>query len=184
MNSAEVLITPVLFDEIGSKSLLSVPYLEKKLELSVVSNGPTKQLIVESPFREYELQYALNFMREQIELISLLLTELEPFKSEDRFTPDCIENLLEKYVNHTKEKQDHCVTNILNPVAGEECPSSKEHFLASIVPFTSMFGPMITRQHQIIVEVLQATGLPPAPLGGTDESYCEVSLRCANVKFG
>jgi hypothetical protein len=190
VNSSETFVTQVLFDEIGSKSVLGIPQLlEKRLEISVSSNGPTKVLSIssESVFQEYELQYTLAFLAEQILIVSNLLSDLREIKVQEEdasdFPPDLIERLLDDYVQVTKAKQETCKQIIV----AEHFPTEsagKEQFLNNLVPFRSMLGPTITKTNQIVVEILQATGLRAAPLGGTDESYCEVSLKCANFQFG
>jgi hypothetical protein len=86
VNSSDVLVSHILLDEIGSKSLLSTPaLLEKKLEVTVNSNGPTKLLTItsESFLREAELLYPLNFLHEQVSVISSLLSQLEELKFQE-----------------------------------------------------------------------------------------------------
>jgi hypothetical protein len=97
-----------------------------------------------------------------------------------------IQNLISDAVTKLQNKQESCKNKILLEFFPEEFTAAavREHFLHGVVPFTSLFGPIILKRNQIVVEILQATGLKSAPLGGTDESYCEVSLKCANSQFG
>ena len=55
--------------------------------------------------------------------------------------------------------------------------------LTTRVPFLSLFGPLITRQDQILVEVLSTAGTKQVSLGGTNETYCELSLRMENASI-
>jgi hypothetical protein len=189
VNSSDIFVAQVLFDEIGSKSVLSIPQLDKRLEISVNSNGPTKLLSIssETMFQECELQYTLEFLKEQILLVTNLLSDLREIKIQEEdasdFPPDLIERLLDDYVQVTKVKQERCIDLVTTQYFPSESPA-REQFLHGLTPFRSMLGPTITKTNQILVEILQATGLRIAPLGGTDESFCEVSLKCANFHFG
>lgn len=218
-NSSDVLVSHILLDEIGSKSLLSIPALEKKLEVTVNSNGPTKVLTVtsQSLIKESELLYTLGFLHEQVSEITTLLSQLEELKVQeimsspsplnspspsrqlsptsiqprplssshriDLISADVINHLISNSIERLQAKQDSSKRKILMEYFPEES-TLRDHFLHSLVPFTSLFGPIITKRNQIVVEVLQSTGLKSAPLGGTDESFCEISLRCANNQFG
>lgn len=55
--------------------------------------------------------------------------------------------------------------------------------LTTRVPFQSLFGPIITRQDQILVEVISTAGTKQVSLGGTNETYCELSLRIENASL-
>ena len=167
--------------------------------MNVKSKGPTKLLNITTnqTFYEIELQYTLEFILAQISSLKSLILDLE---SIEHIATESIEDKLTECIGCIQVEQQKCKEIILNNHFGdidinindndkENTDKNKELklnstiFLNDLEKFESLFGPTITHPNQIIVEVLEAIGLKSAPLGGTDESFCEVCLKCENSQY-
>lgn len=190
VGSNDSLIVPILFDDIGQCQLVPVHDAEEKLVARVHSEGPTKILSIshEDGVQDFQVKFSSDFIAEQISSLNTLVTKLQELI---RVTSDprvvgrrgvaSTENLVTLTLADTLQdvqSKKHRLFEAQRALQNEEFDHdpTKLQQLASNLSYDSILGPVVEKQNQIIVEVIEAKGLKPATLGGTEEAYCEVYL--------
>ena len=179
-NTSEKYTELLNFDDIGSEEYISVPGVEGKLKAQVFSEGPTKVLKVfpaSSTQDESELSFTIAFLDNQIAVLEKLAYNIK--SSVGLYESSEGQVILRDHMNDAQDEIIKAQLRLLE--VGDEWASDERRMVTTCVPFQSLFGPIITRQDQILVEVISTAGTKQTTLGGNNETYCELSLRIENA---
>jgi hypothetical protein len=184
-NASEKNIAIINFDDIGSEEYISVPGVDGKLKAQVFSEGPTKVLkVFPGAFTQddKELHFSIDFINAQLVVLEELLDKVNSVylngSNQDQVV---IRDLLNGAQDDIVKKQHHLLQVQDQWVGGTT--DDEKSCLTTRVPFHSLFGPLISRQDQLMVEVISTAGTKQISMGGKNETYCEVSLRLQNASL-
>jgi hypothetical protein len=171
--------TVINFDEIGKEHFIPLIHCNPTNQLigTVKSVGPTKILLIvpslDNVNMERELQYANEFTAYQSTEIIRFIQKLEQF---------CGESDDQNFQSHNKQSGED-----LNMVmiAYEELRKSLEtkqillstSNLVSYVKFERVCDALITRQHQLAIDILEAKDLISLLQGKEEDVYCQIYLK-------
>lgn len=173
------------FDVIGSEENIYVPGVDGRLKAQIFSEGPTKVLKVFPAGQvqeDKELHFSIDFINAQIAILDDLLDKVNSVylngSNQDQVVIRDLMNVAQDEIiskqHHLLQVQDHW---------DNRTTDDEKNGLTTRVPFQSLFGPLITRQDQLLVEVISTAGTKRMHIGGKNETYCELSLRLQNASL-
>ena len=187
----------VQLDDIKWHGVLHVPNYsgDGKLLAKIQSEGMTKILKVmsDSDMKDTEYKFSHDFTASQIDALDILKLSIDGLRPQQLQKSMTIDHL-QGEATHTpiagltsfQDVLDLRLKQSLNEIQNlqsrlleaQRCLLDTDTSnLASVTSFDSVLGTTITKQDQIMVEVLEAKKLKAVSYGTSLESYCEVYLK-------
>eukprot|EP01035_Chromulina_nebulosa_P017521 gene17521-23082_t len=189
--AVDLSITEIYFDDIGQTKQLPLPRSDARLLLEVKSQGPAKTLVISPDLNQlkYELKYTTIFVNEQILELNEFASRLRPLLSETK-SYGSVENILNSnmkiILQKFRDSQEALFNEYRNYMTRHSTESNKSSFpiydnhiykLTSYSPIESVLGLHISKQHQLLIDVLEAKDLMPFVAGKMEDVYCKIYLK-------
>lgn len=198
----EDLTLSVHLDDIKWHGVLHVPRYsgDGKLVAKIQSEGMTKILKVtmDHDLKDTEYKYAHDFTASQVDALDILKLSVDGLRphqlqksltinhlgGEKTHTPiaglTSFQDILELRMKQSLDEIRNLQSRLLE---AQRCLLDTDtNALASVTNFDSVLGTTITKQDQILVQVLEAKKLKAVSYGASLESYCEVYLKGSLLK--
>lgn len=191
----EDLTLSVQLDDIKWHGFLHIPQNsgEGKLVAQIQSEGMTKilKISLDQTMRDTEYKYSHDFTASQIDALDILKMSIDGLRPNQTTVSNShmqgeqihisatglssFEDVLNLRLNQSLDEIQNLQSRLLE---AQRCLLDTDTTnLASVTSFDSVIGTTITKQDQILIEVLEGKKLKAVSYGTSLESYCEVYLK-------